>query len=307
MTAPHFDFEEDGERANAEIIEGLSHLGPTHRKLCRELTRLIAVHLTDIKGGPVDDLVLVGALLDDMARLDSQDPNACYLGRGSVNVLLAVIDALSKDKVPADFPSFFCLYLYARLDRAVNDPTIWDEFRNGTAKNIPWRLAEALEPYVGKLGSFEALQLYHDLNEGLIAEEEAAESEESQTTVEKTIIPRATRGGEPRALDIYNVCIEVFDRVATLSFARAKRLPTPDELLEERALGYENFIAPEKEIVRYIQSAQLDALALTYNDLLNCVETQGAINKNGWCWVNAKIARAVEQHPDVVHALFAGA
>jgi len=46
---------------------------------------------------------------------------------------------------------------------------------------------------------------------------------------------------------------------------------------------------------------------LTYNDLLDCVEAQGAINKNGWYLVNAKIARAVEKHPDVVDALFADA
>jgi hypothetical protein len=114
-------------------------------------------------------------------------------------------------------------------------------------------------------------------------------------------------GSEPRALDIYNVCIEVFDRSASLAFKRPERLPTPDEIFEQRALGYVHLVKPEKEIVRYIQSGQLDALALTYNDLLDCVEAQGAINKNGWYLVNAKIARAVEKHPDVVDALFADA
>ena len=56
-----------------------------------------------------------------------------------------------------------------------------------------------------------------------------------------------------------------------------------------------------------IPPTEEQALALTYNDLLDCVEAQGAINKNGWYLVNAKIARAVEKHPDVVDALFADA
>lgn len=110
---------------------------------------------------------------------------------------------------------------------------------------------------------------------------------------------------EPRALDIYNVCIEVFDQRASLAFTRPEQLPTPDEIFEQRALGYAYLIKPEKEIVRYIQSGQLNALALAYNDLLDCVEAQGAIDKNGWYLVSAKIARAVERHPAVVHALFA--
>ena len=110
---------------------------------------------------------------------------------------------------------------------------------------------------------------------------------------------------ELRALDIYNVCIEVFDQRASLAFTRPEQLPTPDEIFEQRALGYAYLIKPEKEIVRYIQSGQLNALALAYNDLLDCVEAQGAIDKNGWYLASAKIARAVERHPDVVHALFA--
>lgn len=56
-----------------------------------------------------------------------------------------------------------------------------------------------------------------------------------------------------------------------------------------------------------IPPTEEQALALTYNDLLDCVEAQGAINKNEWYLVNAKIARAVEKHPDVVDALFADA
>jgi hypothetical protein len=88
------------------------------------------------------------------------------------------------------------------------------------------------------------------------------------------------------SLDGLRIYINVWNLAANLAVARNRR--------DEKGQYYEQVKAFE----------DLESIGLTYQDLIDAVEQQGALNSSGWYRITPRIQKAVSEHADVVKAIW---
>jgi hypothetical protein len=88
------------------------------------------------------------------------------------------------------------------------------------------------------------------------------------------------------SLDGLRVYINVWNLAANLAVARNRR--------DEKGEYYEQVKAFD----------DLGSIGLTYQDLIDAVEQQGALNRSGWYRITPKIHKAVSEHAEVVKAIW---